>query len=91
MILSQKKTIKQAEFMYKAKPKLPQQFEILERDQIPYAVIVGPEEYDQGVIRIKEQLGKDASENVQGDDKKGVPVPLKDMVSWFQGKFEASK
>jgi histidyl-tRNA synthetase len=44
----------QTEFLYKTKPKLPQQFKAAEATQTPFAVIVGDEEVEKGVVKIKE-------------------------------------
>ncbi|KAH6690440.1 histidyl-tRNA synthetase [Plectosphaerella plurivora] len=42
------------EFLYKTKPKLPQQFKAADATQTPFAVIVGDEEVEKGVVKIKE-------------------------------------
>lgn len=56
-----------AEFMYKAKPKPRNQWDYSEKEKIPFAVIIGQSEVDQGVVRIK-QLGlKDEEGSNQGD------------------------
>ena len=49
----------QAEFMYKAKPKLQPQFSVCDRDQIPFAVIIGKDEINRGQVRIKDMRSKD--------------------------------
>ncbi|KAJ2450407.1 Cytoplasmic and mitochondrial histidine tRNA synthetase [Coemansia sp. RSA 2336] len=64
-----------AEFMYKAKAKLPSQFKACDDEQIPWAVIVGQSELDQGVVLIKNMLVKDEA---QGN---GIPVKRADMVA----------
>ncbi|KAG9304750.1 hypothetical protein G9A89_003924 [Geosiphon pyriformis] len=51
-----------AEFMYKAKPKLQPQFLICDRDQIPFAVIIGKDELDRGEIKIKDMRSKEQGE-----------------------------
>ncbi|KAI8337974.1 histidyl-tRNA synthetase [Chlamydoabsidia padenii] len=63
-----------ATFMYKNKPKLDKQWALCENDLIPLAVIIGKDELDQGVVRIKEMAVKDAA---QGG---GVMVHRSDMV-----------
>ncbi|KAJ2847284.1 Cytoplasmic and mitochondrial histidine tRNA synthetase [Coemansia brasiliensis] len=70
-----------AEFMYKAKAKLPNQFKACEDEQIPWAVIVGQSEIDEGVVLIKSMLAKDKS---QGN---GIPVKRADMVAELKQRF----
>lgn len=66
----------QAEFSYKVKPKLPNQFKAAEVNGIPFAIILGEEEIKQNKIRLKEMgLREDHPE------KDGVLVELHDMVS----------
>lgn len=67
--------------MYKAKPKPQRQFEIVDRDQIRFAVILGPEEVKAGKVRIKEQLGKEV--NADAQDKSGLVVDRQEMVDWL--------
>ncbi|KAI1941012.1 Cytoplasmic and mitochondrial histidine tRNA synthetase [Ophidiomyces ophidiicola] len=43
-----------AEFSYKVKPKLPQQFKAAEAGSVPFAVILGEDELAAGEVRIKE-------------------------------------
>ncbi|GAK67396.1 histidyl-tRNA synthetase [Moesziomyces antarcticus] len=53
-----------AEFMHKAKPKLPQQFGVVDKEGIPFAVILAPNEWnaDARQVRVKQQKGKDSDE-----------------------------
>lgn len=53
-----------AEFMHKAKPKLPAQFGVVDKEAIPFAVILAPNEWngDKKEVRIKQQKGKDSDE-----------------------------
>lgn len=71
----------QAEFMYKAKPKLPKQFEIIDKERIPYAVQVSPDELAKGTIRVKPQVGK---EQGSGND---IELKREDLVSWLKEKL----
>ncbi|KAI5479019.1 histidyl-trna synthetase [Pseudohyphozyma bogoriensis] len=48
-----------AEFAYKVKPKVPQQFATIDKERIPYAVMVSPDEWKAGNVRVKEQVGKE--------------------------------
>lgn len=74
-----------AEFMYKSKPKTQKQFEIVDRDQIPFAIILGPEELKSGHVRIKEQVGKEGNLAIQ--DKCGVVVERSQMISLLKERL----
>ncbi|GAA5967302.1 hypothetical protein JCM11641_000506 [Rhodosporidiobolus odoratus] len=67
-----------AEFMYKAKPKLPKQFEIIDKERIPYAVQVSPGELARGTIRVKPQVGK---EQGAGND---VEMKREELIPWLK-------
>ena len=47
-----------AEMLPKNKPKLPAQWNACEKDDIPFAVIIGSSELEQGVVRIKNMRNK---------------------------------
>ncbi|KAJ9475942.1 Histidine--tRNA ligase, mitochondrial [Pseudozyma hubeiensis] len=67
-----------AEFMHKAKPKLPQQFGVVDKEGIPFAVILAPNEWnaESREVRVKQQKGKDSDEG-QGQ---GEVVRLDQLV-----------
>ena len=70
-----------AEFLYKKKPKLQAQFAVVDKEQIPFAVMLAPGEWAQGTVRVKQQLGKEESGNDKGEE-----VPLKDLCSYLLQK-----
>lgn len=70
-----------AEFLYKKKPKLQAQFAVVDKEQIPYAVMLAPGEWAQGKVRVKQQLVKDEA----GADK-GEEVPLSELCAYLQEK-----
>ena len=72
-----------AEFMYKAKPKLGPQWDAVDRDGVPIAVILGPDELKQGQVRVKVQLGKDAGQE-QGT---GALVARTEMVAYIRERL----
>ncbi|CDS07783.1 hypothetical protein LRAMOSA01732 [Lichtheimia ramosa] len=51
-----------ASFMYKNKPKLDKQWSLCEKDQIPFAVIIGQDELDSNQVRLKDMRVKDKSQ-----------------------------
>jgi histidyl-tRNA synthetase len=65
----------QAEFFYKVKPKLPQQFAGAEKNGVPYAVVLGEDELVAGMVKIKE-MGLPEGH----PEKNGVDVKLDELV-----------
>ncbi|KAF9515855.1 hypothetical protein BS47DRAFT_1381276 [Hydnum rufescens UP504] len=70
-----------AEFAYKVKPKLPKQWETVDKEQIPFAVIIGPDELAEGNVRVKEQKGKELT---SGDGEK---IPRGELVAWLKERI----
>lgn len=71
-----------AEFMHKAKPKLPQQFAVVDKEAIPFAVILAPNEWnaESREVRVKQQKGKGSDEG-QGQ---GEVVKLDQLVEYLK-------
>lgn len=71
----------ESEYMYKAKPKLQKQFEAAERSGCPLSVILGQEEFKNGVVKVK-QLGL-------GDQAdQGTDVKLEDLPKYIKERLE---
>ncbi|CAO3633664.1 unnamed protein product [Cunninghamella echinulata] len=70
-----------ASFMFKNKPKLDKQFAVCEKDQIPLAVIIGKDELDQNLVRVKDMRSKDVT---QGG---GISIKRDEMVSVLKSKL----
>ncbi|PLN76863.1 histidyl-tRNA synthetase mitochondrial precursor [Aspergillus taichungensis] len=68
-----------AEFSYKVKPKLPQQFKAAEQGGVPFAVILGEDEMAAGKVRIKEMGLEDGHPEKEGVlvDLTALPTELK--------------
>ncbi|KAH8767011.1 histidyl-tRNA synthetase-like protein [Hyaloscypha finlandica] len=64
-----------AEFLYKVKPKLPNQFKAAEVNGVPMAVVIGEDEVAQGKVKIKEMGLREGH-----PEKDGVLVNLADLV-----------
>ena len=76
--------LSQAEFIYKNKPKVQASFAAIEKDKVPFAVMLAPEEWKQGVVRVKAQKGKDSDEGAgKGDEVKleELPAYLKQRIA----------
>ncbi|KAI9168267.1 Cytoplasmic and mitochondrial histidine tRNA synthetase [Blastocladiella emersonii ATCC 22665] len=72
------------EFMYKKKPKLQAQFNQCDKDQIPFAIILGPDELADGMVKIKDMRAK-----TEGEEAAGVLIPRADMVAQIQKRLAA--
>lgn len=70
-----------ASFMSKKKPKLDKQWLACEKDRIPFAVIIGKDELENGQVRIKDMRSKD---NSQGG---GFIFDRKDLISELKNKI----
>ncbi|EIW87359.1 histidyl-tRNA synthetase [Coniophora puteana RWD-64-598 SS2] len=75
------------DFLAKRKPKLPAQFAAGEKDEAPFAIILGGEELAQGLVTIKEQRwelvdGKKAK--IQSADQ-GTKMRRDELIAWIKG------
>ena len=70
-----------AEFAYKLKPRTQNQWDVCDRDMIPFAVIVGGDEIANGVVKIKDMRTKDESQ------KGGLEYARSDMISELQKRL----
>lgn len=71
-----------AEFLYKVKPRLPAQFKAAESGGVPFAVILGEDEWNNGKVKVKEMGLSDGH-----PEKEGVEVALDDLVSDVKAKL----
>jgi len=74
------------EFMFKSKARLDKQFAAGEKDEVPFAVILGEEELRAGLVVIKEQEWKfehGQKVKVQKDDK-GIQVKKDELIDWLK-------
>ncbi|KAI5927682.1 histidyl-tRNA synthetase, class IIa [Camillea tinctor] len=72
-----------AEFLYKVKPKLPNQFKAAEVNGVPFAVVLGEDELAQGKVRIKE-MGLPEGH----PDKDGVLVNLSEVAEELKQRLK---
>ncbi|WFD41416.1 histidine--tRNA ligase [Malassezia psittaci] len=70
-----------AEFAYKKKPKLQTQFAVVDKEQIPYAVMLAPGEWAEGKVRVKPQGNKDDAGNDKGEE-----VALSELCTYLSQK-----
>ncbi|KZO96420.1 histidyl-tRNA synthetase [Calocera viscosa TUFC12733] len=71
-----------AEFMQKAKPKFRAQFDLIDKERVPFAVLLGPDELKNGIVKVKVQKGKDETKEDEGE-----VVKRDDLVSWLKQRL----
>ena len=82
--------------MYKTKPKnIKLQFDVVDKESIPFAVILGADEVRSGTVRIKDQtrtkeeLAKAEAEGGEGGSSpNGELVQRGEMVGWIRRRLE---
>lgn len=77
--------------MYKTKPKPPAQWKQADDDQIPFVAILAPAELENGTVRIKKQVGKEAAVEAGGEavggDERGEEVKVDDVVQYLKKRL----
>ncbi|KAJ2800409.1 Cytoplasmic and mitochondrial histidine tRNA synthetase, partial [Coemansia helicoidea] len=71
------------EFAYKTNPRLATQYSACDADVIPWAVIIGKDELEKGVVLLKNMAEKDAS---QGN---GAVIQRSEMVAELKKRLQA--
>ena len=72
--------------MAKKKPKLPVQFAAGEKDEVPFAIILGGDELKEGLVTVKQQtweLKDGAKVKVESADK-GTKIKRSELVDWIK-------
>lgn len=76
----------QTDFLFKNKPKLSAQFTAVDRDEAPFAIILGADELKEGLVTVKEQKW----ELIEGEKRKvenseqGVKVKRTELIDWLK-------
>ena len=68
------------------KPKVPAQFDAGERDEVPFAIILGPDELKEGFVRVKEQkweFVEGKKEKIQSNEQ-GAKIKRAELVEWLK-------
>lgn len=71
----------EAEFQYKAKPKLQKQFEAAERSGCPLGVILGQEEFKNGLVKVK-------TFGLHNQNDQGTDVKVDELVPFLKQQLE---
>ena len=76
----------QADYLAKKKPKLPTQFAAGEKDEVPFAIILGDEELKEGLVTVKEQKWetKDGKKTKIESVDKGVKIKRAELIDWLK-------
>lgn len=73
------------EYSYKLKPKTQAQFTSIEKDSVPWAIILAPQEWEaEGgpSVRVKQQKGKGSEEG----ESNGEVVKVEDLAAYMLDK-----
>ncbi|KAJ3572148.1 hypothetical protein NP233_g3275 [Leucocoprinus birnbaumii] len=74
------------DFLAKNKPKLPAQFAAGEKDEVPFAVILGGDELKAGLVTVKEQKWEfvDGKKDKVKSADQGTQVKREELVQWIK-------
>ncbi|KAG6908634.1 hypothetical protein DXG01_003812 [Tephrocybe rancida] len=74
------------DFLAKNKPKHQVQFAASEKDEVPFAIIIAPEEWTAGYVRVKEQKWEfvDGQKQKVKSEDKGTQVKREELVRWLK-------
>jgi histidyl-tRNA synthetase len=70
----------------KNRPKIAAQFTAAEREEAPFAIILGGDELKQGLVTVKEQVWelKDGVKVKIEDSSKGTSVKRSELIQWIK-------
>lgn len=78
--------VAKTDFLAKNKPKLPAQFAAGERDEVPFAIILGADELKAGLVKVKVQRWQltDGKKTKVEDTDTGREVKRAELVDWLK-------
>ncbi|CCA73671.1 probable HTS1-histidine--tRNA ligase, mitochondrial [Serendipita indica DSM 11827] len=74
------------DFLLKNKPKLPAQFSASEKDEVPFAIILGESELKEGFVVVKQQvwdINDAGTKEKRKDESTGEKVKRDELVEWL--------
>jgi histidyl-tRNA synthetase len=78
----------QTDYLAKTKPKIQTQFDAGERDEVPFAIILGSDELKDGVVTVKEQrwqFVEGIKQKVkQENSNRGITIKREELVDWLK-------
>ena len=78
----------QTDYLAKNKPKIQTQFDAGEKDEVPFAIILGTDELREGAVTVKEQrwqLASGVKEKIQ-DTNRGITVKRDELIPWLKSQ-----
>ncbi|KAF9007955.1 histidine-tRNA ligase [Cyathus striatus] len=74
------------DFLAKNKPKLPTQFAAGEKDEVPFAIILGVDELKEGLVTVKKQRWEivEGKKEKMTSSNKGEQVRRDELVKWLK-------
>ncbi|KIJ54237.1 hypothetical protein M422DRAFT_58336 [Sphaerobolus stellatus SS14] len=77
-----------ADYLFKNKPKLPKQFLAGEKDEVPFAIILGGNELKEGVVTVKEQRWElvDGTRAKVANKSEGEKVKRDELIQWLKAR-----
>ncbi|GAB1526714.1 Cytoplasmic and mitochondrial histidine tRNA synthetase [Rhizoctonia solani] len=77
-----------AEYMYKITPRLDAQFKVMDKELIPYAVMLGPDEVKEGKVKVKIQASGSFFVNAGGEDAGSqVTISREELIPWLKQRL----
>jgi len=77
------------DFLLKNKPKLPAQCSASEKDEVPFAIILGESELKEGLVTVKEQrwdINENGVKEKRKDEGTGEKIKRAELVDWLVTK-----
>ena len=72
--------------MFKNKPKLRAQFDAVDSDEVPFAILLGGDELTEGTVTVKEQkweVVNGEKRKIESEDK-GVKIGRAELIDWIK-------
>ncbi|KAF8753795.1 WHEP-TRS domain [Rhizoctonia solani] len=78
-----------AEYMYKITPRLDAQFKVMDKELIPYAVMLGPDEVKEGKVKVKIQASGSFFYSAGGEDAGSqVTISREELIPWLKQRLD---
>lgn len=79
----------QSDYLFKNNPKLDPQFKAVERDEVPFAIILGENEMAAGLVTVKEQRWElsNGQRSKIINDSQGEKVKRQELIAWLKARL----
>ncbi|KAF7303734.1 Histidyl-tRNA synthetase [Mycena indigotica] len=80
----------QADFLAKSKPKVKPQFDAVEADEVPFAIIIGVDEVKRGEVKVKQQtwMFVDGQKKKVENKDDGKVILRSELITWLKRTME---